>query len=366
MEKSLFYRLVVLGVILTIPLVTFSQNIEPSIEKKMTMHHEVPTDPYMPGPAIPRTSPSHSFRSTGFTMVQVNVDANGDNILNDAANEPSIAINPVNPDQMVIGWRQFDNISSNFRQAGYGYTTDGGLTWTFPGVIEGGIFRSDPVLDFDSAGTFYYNSLTANGDLYTTKVFKSVNGGADWDEGVAAHGGDKQWMAIDRTSGIGANNIYSSWNAYYSSCLPGFFTRSTDEGATFENCVEIPVNPYWGTMTVGNAGELYMAGAGEFGNITVVKSTSAQDPSLIPGWEMISYVDIDGYLNGFSNVNPQGLVGQANICVDKSDGPGRDNVYILASVSRFSVTDTADVMFVKSTDGGLSGVLPCGSTMILA
>ena len=40
---------------------------------------------------------------------------------------------------MVVGWRQFDSVSSNFRQAGYGYTGDGGSTWTFPGVFDSGV-----------------------------------------------------------------------------------------------------------------------------------------------------------------------------------------------------------------------------------
>ena len=67
-----------------------------------------------------------------FTSYQVNVNANGLNITGDAANEPSICVDPTNPNKMAIGWRQFNSVSSNFRQAGWGYTNDGGLTWTFP------------------------------------------------------------------------------------------------------------------------------------------------------------------------------------------------------------------------------------------
>ena len=53
-----------------------------------------------------------------FTSYQVNVDANGQNILGDAANEPSIAVDPTDPNKMSIGWRQFNSVTSNFRQAG--------------------------------------------------------------------------------------------------------------------------------------------------------------------------------------------------------------------------------------------------------
>ena len=124
---------------------------------------EYPSGSYIPSPREdhPR-SPAYSFRSTGFSIVQVNVDENGFNIVDDAANEPSIAFDPDNPDHMIIGWRQFDNINNSFRQAGMGYTHDGGETWTFPGVIDPGVFRSDPVLGHDGNGNFYYNSLTSN------------------------------------------------------------------------------------------------------------------------------------------------------------------------------------------------------------
>src|SRR2546430_15012023 len=60
---------------------------------------------------------------------------------------------------MAIGWRQFDSVLSNLRQGGWGCTTDAGVTWTFPGVLEPGVFRSDPVTNSDEAGTFFYLSL---------------------------------------------------------------------------------------------------------------------------------------------------------------------------------------------------------------
>jgi hypothetical protein len=61
-----------------------------------------------------------------FTSFQVNVDASGNNVLGDAANEPSITVDPTNHNRMAIGWRQFNSVQSDFRQGGYGYTTDGG------------------------------------------------------------------------------------------------------------------------------------------------------------------------------------------------------------------------------------------------
>ena len=347
------------GIMLMLPAVSFNQNNIIPKDNIRYMHHEVQQDPYMPNPfGNKKTSPAQKYKSTGIFTIQVNVNADGDNILGDAANEPSIAVDPTNPDRMVIGWRQFDNVYSNFRQAGYGYSTDAGQTWTFPGTIETGIFRSDPVLDFDSDGYAYYNSLTYNFSAYTCKVFKSDDGGALWNTGAQAHGGDKQWMTIDRSGGPGTGNIYSFWTSYYSSCYPGFFTRSIDTANSFEDCVEVTGYPYWGTMAVGNDGELYIAGAGVWNGLVVAKSTTAWNPAFPVGWDFYTTAVLDGYLTSGISVNPGGLLGQASIDVDRSNGPGRGNVYVLASVVRLSTNDSADVMFSKSTDGGLTWSTP--------
>ena len=52
-----------------------------------------------------------------FTSFQVNVDANHQNIIGDAANECSISVDPTNGNKKTIAWRQFNNVISNFRQA---------------------------------------------------------------------------------------------------------------------------------------------------------------------------------------------------------------------------------------------------------
>ncbi|HNW72905.1 MAG TPA: T9SS type A sorting domain-containing protein [Bacteroidales bacterium] len=341
------------GLFLLLPCLMIGQNRPLPATDRARTHHEIPDQPYL-APGVKKSAPSHRNDEPGFFTTQVNVDANGNNIEGDAANEPSIAVDPNNPDRMVIGWRQFDNVGSNFRQAGYGYSTDGGLSWTFPGVIEPGIFRSDPVLDFDKEGNFYYNSLNSDNGVYTCKVFKSIDGGATWDAGTPAYGGDKQWMVIDRTNGPGSDNIYSFWTKYYSSCNPGAFTRSTNNGSSFEPCIEVDGEPYWGTMDFGPDGELYIAGGGIWDGFVVVKSSTAQIPGGSVGWDFSNQVDMDGYMTGQASVNPVGIMGQANICVDRSNGPGRGNVYVLGSLARLSNTDPGDVMFARSTDGGMT------------
>jgi len=83
-----------------------------------------PLEKYDNPPAPPRrmeTSPRMISQHGPFNSFQANVDANGNNIVGDAANEPSISVDPTNTNKMVIAWRQFNDVTSNFRQAGWGY-----------------------------------------------------------------------------------------------------------------------------------------------------------------------------------------------------------------------------------------------------
>lgn len=324
-----------------------------AMRAKQMLHKEQPTDAYLAHPnAREAVSKAYYYRDAMVETHQVNVDANGQNIIGDAANEPSLSIDTANPERIIIGWRQFDNIASNFRQAGYAYSHDGGQSWTFPGSINAGVFRSDPVIDVDSEGTFYYNSLTSNNGTYTCKVFRSYDGGVSWDEGVEAKGGDKQWMVIDRTEGPGRDNNYSFWTMSWTSCYPGNFTRSVNKGESYGPCVAVAGEPYWGTLAVGPDGELYIAGAGWDG-IQVSRSNNAKDPLVTTSWEMNTDVYMDGQLSYGANVNPGGLLGQASIAVDHSGTASHGNVYVLASVERYN-GDPADVMFARSIDGGMS------------
>src|ERR1700724_2967392 len=157
-------------------------------------------------PAPPRkieTSPRMISQYDIFTSYQANVDANGNNILGDAANEPSISVDPTNGNKMAIAWRQFNSVTSNFRQGGWGYTTNGGTSWTFPGVLQNNVFRSDPVSNSDETGNFFYLSLL---QTFCDDMWRSLNGGQSWTrlppEGGGG-GGDKEWFTIDKTNRSG-------------------------------------------------------------------------------------------------------------------------------------------------------------------
>ena len=296
-----------------------------------------------------------------FTSYQVNVTANGQNITGDAANEPSIAVDPTDHNKMVIGWRQFDSVSSNFRQAGWGFTSNGGRSWTFPGVLENNVFRSDPVLGANDLGHFFYLSLLSN---FFDTMWRSTDGGQSWPNSAPATGGDKQWFVIDNSNSTGHGFQYQCWSAAEGGTpyTGRQFSRSTDGGVTWMAPISLPSSPSWGTTDVDASGNLFIGGV-NFNNAQIwsIRSSNARDASATPIFDRITPVNLSGNvvdLFSAQPINPVGLVGQIFIAADRSGSATNNNVYMLASLRPFGATNGSDVMFVRSTDGGSSYSAP--------
>ena len=291
---------------------------------------------------------------------QVNVNALGQNIAGDAANESSICVDPTNPFRIAIGWRQFDTTNSSFRQSGVAYTSNGGLNWTFPGNLDPGTFRSDPVLASDANGVFYFLGIT-NDNTFACDLLRSTNGGATWQPVNSALGGDKEWMAIDTTSGPGRGNIYQVWSPFYNVYNDSnrIFTRSTDGGNNWMPAIGLPHLPYFGTIAIGPNGEVYSFGTAiDVAPFWINRSSDATNGLAIPTIDVSTAVDLGGpMVVDLPVINPGGLLGQAWVEVDCSTGPTRGNVYALCSVTN-DPGNLVNVVFSRSTDGGRTWSVP--------
>jgi hypothetical protein len=322
----------------------------------------LPTEPLeKPGdvPALlkpAQSSPQMISQFGNFTSYQVNVNSSGQNIVGDAANEPSICVDPTNPAKMAIAWRQFDNVNSNFRQAGWAYTTDGGTSWTFPGRLENNVFRSDPVLNSDATGRFFYLSLLQS---FFDDIWRSVDGGQTWTDIASADGSDKEWFTIDNTNSSGHGFYYQDWSTAGNNYGGRQFTRSTDGGVSWLNPINIPHSPTWGTLDVDSNGNLFLSGVNQnTGQIWCIRSTNAKDGSVIPSFDQSTAVDLGGYITYNEQINPEGLTGQIFLAIDRSGTSTNNNIYMLASIRPASASDGSDVMFVRSSDGGQTFTAP--------
>src|SRR5437667_3246488 len=323
-----------------------------------------PLEFYDNPPAPPRkieTSPQMISQFGPFVSFQANVDANGNNTIGDAANECPISVDPTDGNKMTIAWRQFSSVLSNFRQAGWGYTTDGGVHWTFPGVLENGVFRSDPVTNSDEIGQFFYLSLQSDQaqSLFCDDLWRSTNGGQTWtllSGERGGGGGDKEWFTIDKTNGPGHGFQYQADDGINCSGGGVEFQRSTDGGVTWQAPINIPNGPRFGTLDVDTNGNLFVGGWAGGTTFYCVRSSNAQVGNQAPTFDRVTPVNMGGTIVQ-GGINGVGLCGQLFLAIDRSGGPTNNNIYMLASVEP-SGRSTTDVMFVRSTDGGLTFSAP--------
>ena len=300
-------------------------------------------------PAAVQTSPAARVRRALFESIQVNTDANGLNIVGDAANESTIAPNELDPDNLVIGWRQFDTIASDFRQAGQAFSFDHGQTWSAR-TLTPGTFRSDPVVRAGPDGEFNYSTHRRE-PPYETDNIRTEDGGETWAGPFYSLGGDKQWISVDLTDGPGRGMLYQHWDN--ASPFGRKFARSFDRGSAWDG----PFNGSsdWGQEATLPDGSVCITN-GNRTTSTVIHLVNTADPDHPP--IVASTTTTPLRLGGFSSlqsINRGGLIGQGKVSADHSDGPTHGYIYVLGT-GDYDDSDGIDynIGFARSIDNNLS------------
>ncbi len=157
-----------------------------------------------------------------------NVQVSHDTAL--AHSEPSVAINPKNPNNLIAGSKFFSNPKQYRFKIGTYYSMDGGQTWhdsgTLPG-FDGYGTTSDVSIAFSPNGTIAYAAVLAcdggvcrgNGSASGVYVSRSRDGGATWGvptpvyvDPTGAYFSDKPWIAVDGSKGPTRGTVYVAWN----------------------------------------------------------------------------------------------------------------------------------------------------------
>ena len=191
-------------------------------------------------------------------------------------------------------------------------------------------------------------------------MWRSLNGGQSWTNIAPATGGDKQWFTIDNTNSTGHGFQYQCWSTAGNNFGGRQFTRSTDGGFTWMNPINIPNSPIWGTLDVDTNGNLFIGGVNpSTGQFWCIRSTQCKERR--PSHQLSTKappVNLGGDIDSGEPINPGGLVGQVFLAVDRSGTSTNNNIYMLASVQPTGFTTGSDVMFVRSTNGGLTFSAP--------
>jgi hypothetical protein len=281
-------------------------------------------------------------------------------------NEPSVAINKKNPDQLFVG--------TNGPAENYYYSTNGGESWIQAGdySFEIGMW-GDPCVVSDTSGNFYFfhllrPGLAGGGYGLPDRIYCRKISGNNLQNGwsMTATLGynppkmqDKEWAVYDPKY----NNLYVVWTEFdeYGSSNPDhksnvLFSRSTDQGLTWSDgirineisgdCLDGENTPMQAVPTVGPNGEIYVSWPGPVG-IVFDRSTDQGE----------TWLDEDIFVSDKPGGRPFPVPGIYRggslpmITCDISDGPYNGTIYINWPDLRNGSND-ADIWLSKSTDQG--------------
>jgi hypothetical protein len=171
--------------------------------------------------------------------------------------EPSIAVNPLNPQQVAAAFQDNAHIA---------YSTDAGRTWQLATGIEPPDYRvSGDVsvtyddqghaiicyMAFNRLGTYsYWGHDSSKNGLH---IRRSMDGGQTWEanhipvivqpESATSPWEDKPYIVADQSKGPFHGNLYIGWTRWTLTDSEMMFVRSTDDGKTWSKPIEIDNAP---------------------------------------------------------------------------------------------------------------------------
>ncbi len=191
-------------------------------------------------------------------------------------NEPYAVVDPTDPLFVVTGWNDYCLTDLDAGWQGFGYSLDGGESWTnsfVPGypqdTSEEGMesplfgvnrFAGDPIAAFDSSGNLFVGGISFNrAGAVNGHVYVATYAAEDHESGYPVDylltrivgrgtpsrniGGifqDKPMLEVDRTGGDHDGNVYVCWSRFTGNGQnKAYFSRSTDMGETFSRPIPL-------------------------------------------------------------------------------------------------------------------------------
>jgi hypothetical protein len=298
--------------------------------------------------------------------------------------EPSVAVNPVNQDNLIGAWQQDRWSNGGSRGIAGSISFDGGKTWSqslvpFSRCSGGNTFNggnyeraTDPWISFSPNGTAHQMALGFNrtsGSQNAMLASRSLDSGLTWSnpatlildiDGVAFFN-DKNAITADPTN---SNYVYAVWDRLAANGNgPTYFTRSINGGLSWETA-KIIYNPGGTGQTIGNViavlpdgtlidllTKIVTVAGSDITTLEVIRSTDKgitwSQPFLISNLLAIGTRDPE---TG-ANVRDGSILGEISV------GPD-GKLYVVWQDSRFSGGIRDGIAFSRSTDGGFTWSTP--------
>jgi hypothetical protein len=311
--------------------------------------------------------------------------------------EPSIAVNPANPRNVVAAYQEGRIADGGDATNGYATSLDGGKTWatgelpgltTYPG--QGGVFEraSDAVVAFGPGNVVYANSLvfdfTKNNGLRSgIAVNVSNDGGVHWSAPVFIQddmlGGlnDKNWITVDMGTGPGHHKgrVYVVWDrvapVLYDYCdhncdrlsnwlpsfktIPGLVFPGQGLGAypvvTKSGALAIVMNALSGGVPQPSGPDELDVKPGTDELVSIAAPAAGSTPYPAP---LAFLPPVDIATNRSAGVPAQ----RAGSLPAAAADPVSGTIYAVWEDARYRTDGTNDAVMSRSFDGGLSWTAP--------
>ena len=319
----------------------------PSVGSRWRTHPQE-TDLVPPSGATPSTTQSLAALATNYRINDRTGEPEG-------AGQSGVSI-AAHGSEVVAAWNDgigLYDLPTRHTQ-GYGYSTDGGVTWVdggAPPAPAGLIWVSDPVIVVNErTGVFYYSALIdLPGDFNGVAVAKGVfqSGSFAWGMPTIVRSVAnsvsflaKPWLAADSLTG----NLYVAYSEF--PIVGGVFVsnqirfqRSTDDNQSWNPPQTLSSPQDAGFVQgarpgVGPDGELYVVwhAIGQTSNSAQGRDFLRVRKSIDGGISFASQVTADSVFSNFPSGapgfnRPVGLT-FPGIAVDRSNGPNRGRVYV--------------------------------------
>jgi hypothetical protein len=257
--------------------------------------------------------------------------------------------------------------NNNFHTVVY-RSDDGGSSWQPSLESDGTDYIGDPDCIFGLEGVAFFATLPLHYEAelpHETRVYRSLDGGQHWQKPVSLPFVDREYLAIDRSSGPRHGQVYMQGNRFRKTVdgderIVFSLFRSTDQGASFKEPVEllsdgehmpfgngsaevlsdgtyVAIFPEWEDRK--KIGEIHSTPQ-SVGNIKVVRSTD--------GGEKFDKADVVGPWYECYNAM---TIGIPMLAADLSSGPFKDRLYAVWGDTK---SGRCDIRFSYSSDKGKS------------